>query len=79
MADLFWSPEDIELVSVFEVDLPFQNIRVHSAKQIDMLMESIRQFGFVVPIVIDYKDIVVSGAGRLTAARNLGLEDGVRR
>ena len=46
MADLFWSPEDIELVSVFEVDLPFQNIRVHSAKQIDMLMESIRQFGF---------------------------------
>ena len=48
--------------------------RVHSLEQLEQLAASIREFGFVVPILVRRDQVVVSGRARLEAARLLGLE-----
>lgn len=40
---------------------------------VDAVAESIKQFGFKVPIVIDENDVIIAGHTRLKAARALGL------
>lgn len=50
------------------------NPRVHSNKQIKQLKASIGTFGFTVPVVIDENDTILAGHGRVSAARQLGLE-----
>lgn len=50
------------------------NARVHSDHQIDQIAGSIREFGFVNPVLVDGKGIIIAGHGRIEAARRLGLE-----
>jgi ParB-like chromosome segregation protein Spo0J len=50
-----------------------RNPRTHSARQVAQIAESIASFGFNVPILVDTKDGVIAGHGRLLAARKLGL------
>ncbi len=50
------------------------NARKHSDTQIDRIANSIAEFGFNQPIVIDEENIVLVGHGRLAAAKKLGLE-----
>lgn len=52
-----------------------QNTKKHDKKQIDNVAESIRQYGFVQPIVIDKQNVVVIGHCRLLAAKQLGLKE----
>ncbi len=49
------------------------NPRVHPARQIKALCRSITEFGFVVPLLVDRKGVVVGGHARLEAAKKLGL------
>lgn len=51
------------------------NARTHSEKQIGLIAESIRAFGFLVPMLIDEKGTLIAGAGRLRAARQLGFDE----
>lgn len=54
---------------------PYQrNSRTHSADQIAKVANSIREFGFTNPILIQGDGTVVAGHGRLEAAKQLGLE-----
>jgi DNA modification methylase len=48
------------------------NPRRHSKKQVRQIAESIRVFGFNVPILIDRHGNVIAGHGRLLAAQELG-------
>ena len=48
--------------------------RTHSRKQIEQIAESIRTFGFAVPILVDEQQRILAGNGRLEAARLLGLD-----
>ena len=41
---------------------------------VDAVAESIREFGFKVPIVIDENNVIIAGHTRLKAAYKLGLE-----
>jgi ParB/RepB/Spo0J family partition protein len=50
------------------------NAKKHPKKQIEQVAESIKEFGFNQPIVIDKNNIVIVGHGRLEAAKLLGLE-----
>lgn len=50
-----------------------RNPRIHSKKQLRQLTESIRRFGFVVPILVDKNRQVIAGHGRLLAAREAGM------
>ena len=49
------------------------NPRSHSKKQLRQIAESIRTFGFNVPILVDRHDNIISGHGRLLACAELGL------
>jgi ParB-like chromosome segregation protein Spo0J len=49
------------------------NPRCHSKKQVRQIAESIKAFGFNVPILIDRDGNVVAGHGRLAACRELGM------
>lgn len=51
------------------------NARTHSEKQVSQIAASIRQFGFVNPVLIDRDGTIVAGHGRVAAARILGLDD----
>jgi ParB-like chromosome segregation protein Spo0J len=50
-----------------------RNSRTHSKKQIKLIAASIRQFGFLNPIIVDEAKTVLAGHGRLEAARSGGL------
>ena len=51
------------------------NAKKHDSTQIANVAESIRQFGFVQPIVIDRDDVIVIGHCRALAAKKLGMKE----
>ena len=51
-----------------------KNNKLHPQSQIDNIKESIKQFGFTQPIVVDANNVVIIGHGRLLAAQQLGIE-----
>lgn len=52
-----------------------QNAKKHDKKQIDNVAESIKQYGFVQPIVIDCDGVIVIGHCRALAAKQLGMDE----
>src|SRR5262245_5219480 len=52
-----------------------RNARTHPKQQIDQIVASIRQFGFVNPILADPDGRVIAGHGRLEAAKAMGLAE----
>ncbi len=52
-----------------------RNARRHPPKQIAILAESIRNFGFTNPVLIDEHGEILAGHGRYAAARSLGLAE----
>jgi hypothetical protein len=51
------------------------NPRLHSKKQIRQIANSIREFGFNTPVLIDRDGNVMCGHGRLLACRELGMTE----
>ena len=49
------------------------NANQHSDEQIKQIAESIKVFGFMNPIIVDAKGMILAGHGRLLAAQQLGL------
>ncbi len=50
------------------------NARTHSRKQIKLIADSIKRFGFINPILVTDDFEVVAGHGRLQAAKSLGMQ-----
>jgi len=51
-----------------------RNARTHSPQQVDKIAASIREFGFLNPIITDGQNGIVAGHGRVMAAHKLGLD-----
>lgn len=51
-----------------------KNAKRHPAEQVKLIANSIKQFGFQQPIVVDKDNVVVIGHGRLLASKRLKLE-----
>lgn len=51
------------------------NARTHSQEQIDLLRRSMREFGFVAPVLIDFDNNIIAGHGRVEAAKAEGMEE----
>ena len=51
------------------------NARTHSAEQINKLRASIREFGFINPVIIDREYNVIAGHGRILGAKAEGIEE----
>lgn len=55
--------------------VPYEkNSRVHTTAQVEQIAASIKEFGFLAPIVIDASDGIIAGHGRIQAAKLLGIE-----
>lgn len=55
--------------------LPYAaNARTHPEAQLVQLVESMREFGFTQPCLVDDKGELIAGHGRLVAAERLGLD-----
>ena len=52
-----------------------KNAKNHDKRQINNVAESIKQYGFVQPIVIDRDGVIVIGHCRALAAKKLGMEE----
>lgn len=63
----------IQYRAVGDLVLDPRNPRQHSQRQVNQLADSIREFGFVMPVVADDRGQVVIGHGRVLAAKKLGM------
>jgi len=52
-----------------------RNARIHSKRQIEQIVASIKQFGFTNPILIDPDGVLIAGHGRLLAAKSIGMAE----
>ena len=52
-----------------------RNPRIHPDSQIKQLQNSIREWGWTIPILIDEESNVVAGHGRLFAAQDMGISE----
>src|SRR5262249_30246727 len=64
----------IEYLPVHELRQNPNNARTHSKKQIRQIANSIKQFGFCNPALIDDRNQIIAGHGRVEAAKLLGIE-----
>ena len=51
------------------------NARTHSPEQLTKLRSSLREFGFINPVIIDRDFNVIAGHGRIAAAKEEGMEE----
>lgn len=70
-------PPHLEVVwrLISELKQNQRNARIHTKKQIRRIVESMRRFGFVVPILINADGTITAGHGRWEAAKILGLKE----
>ena len=55
--------------------IPYENnVKIHDEKQVKKIAESIKQFGWDQPIVVDKDGVIIKGHGRRLAALKLGLK-----
>ena len=54
---------------------PYENNPRNNEQAVDKVAESIKQFGFKIPLVIDKDNIIVCGHTRYKAALKLGLKE----
>ena len=52
-----------------------KNQKKHPKSQVDKIVSSIKEYGFVQPIVVDSNHEVIIGHGRLMAAIELGMDE----
>jgi DNA modification methylase len=51
------------------------NPRTHTKKQIEQIAASIKEFGFINPVLIDGSDGIIAGHGRVEAAKLIGMNN----
>ena len=61
---------DINAIKPYE-----NNARLHSSIQINQIMQSIKEFGFTNPLIIDTEYNLIAGHGRLEALKQLNKID----
>lgn len=64
---------DFQLVSISKLVPYVNNARTHSPEQINKLRASLREFGFINPVIIDREFGIIAGHGRVMAAREEGI------
>jgi DNA modification methylase len=65
----------MELVSIDKLIPYVNNARTHSAEQVNKLRSSLREFGFINPVIIDKDYGIIAGHGRVLAAREEGITE----
>ena len=67
--------KDLPTIRIDEL-IPYENnAKIHGPDQIEQLRRSLRQFGFVSPVLIDEDRNLIAGHGRVEAARAEGMTE----
>lgn len=65
----------IEYVSIGSIKPYERNAKKHPSEQVEHIANSIKEFGWQQPIVVDKDGVVVIGHGRLLAVKKLGYAE----
>lgn len=65
----------VENVKIEEIKPYERNAKKHDETQIKNVMESIKQFGFAQPLVVDENNVLIIGHCRLIASKKLKLKE----
>ncbi len=65
--------EKLEIIDISKLIPYVNNARTHSDEQIKKIQASLREFGFVNPVLIDKDYGIIAGHGRVEAAKREGL------
>ena len=66
---------EMQLIATEKLIPYVNNARTHSAEQINKLRSSLREFGFINPVIIDRGFNVIAGHGRIEAAKAEGIPE----
>ena len=66
---------EMQLVPLSRLVPYVNNARTHSPEQLTKLRSSLREFGFINPVIIDREFNVIAGHGRIAAAKEEGMEE----
>lgn len=67
--------KDLPTIRIDEL-IPYENnAKIHGPDQIEQLRRSLREFGFVSPVLIDEDKNLIAGHGRVEAARAEGMTE----
>ncbi len=66
---------EMQLIATEKLIPYVNNARTHSAEQINKLRSSLREFGFINPVIIDRDYNVIAGHGRIEAAKAEGISE----
>lgn len=66
---------EMKLVPIAKLVPYINNARTHSPEQINKLRSSLREFGFINPVIIDRDYGVIAGHGRILAAKEEGITE----
>ena len=65
---------DVQEVAVTLLKPYEQNAKIHGKEQIKKIKDSIKEFGFLTPCLIDGDYNLIAGHGRVMAAKEVGME-----
>ena len=63
----------VEYINISEIKPYESNPKIHKNKQIQQIVNSISEFKFNNPILIDENNIIIAGHGRILAAKHLNM------
>ena len=65
---------DVQEVTLTKLVPYVNNAKIHSEEQVTMIASSIREFGFLSPVLIDRDFNIIAGHGRVMAAKKLEMD-----
>ncbi len=65
----------VEYIDIVDLIAYERNARTHSGEQIEQICQSIKEFGFTNPVLVDEKNELIAGHGRTEAAKRLGMTE----
>ena len=66
---------EMQLVPLGKLVPYINNARTHSPEQLTKLRSSLREFGFINPVIIDRDYNIIAGHGRVLAAKEEGIRE----
>lgn len=66
---------ELEYINIDELIFYERNARTHSDEQVEQIVNSIKEFGFTNPVLIDEDNVLIAGHGRTVAAKLLNMTE----
>jgi len=70
-----WAVHNTVIKNINELVEYDSNPREHTPEQVEQVANSIREFGWTMPILIDESNEIIAGHGRLMAGKQLGIKE----